>query len=63
VVRRGEQGDMLKCSFCRKTWNQVKKLIAGPGVFICDECVYVCCEILDEEGVPDAKCLRDSGKR
>ena len=39
----------LKCSFCGKTQDQVKKLIAGPDVFICDECVDLCNEILDEE--------------
>ena len=39
----------LKCSFCGKTQDQVKKLIAGPEVFICDECVELCNEILDEE--------------
>ena len=42
-------GDRLKCSFCGKTQDQVKKLIAGPDVFICDECVELCNEILDEE--------------
>jgi ATP-dependent Clp protease ATP-binding subunit ClpX len=39
----------LKCSFCGKTQDQVKKLIAGPNVFICDECIELCNEILDEE--------------
>ena len=39
----------LKCSFCGKTQEQVKKLIAGPDVYICDECVELCNEILDEE--------------
>ena len=39
----------LKCSFCGKTQDQVKKLIAGPDVYICDECVELCNEILDEE--------------
>ena len=42
-------GERLKCSFCGKTQDQVKKLIAGPDVFICDECVELCNEILDEE--------------
>lgn len=41
--------DRLKCSFCGKTQDQVKKLIAGPDVYICDECVELCNEILDEE--------------
>jgi ATP-dependent Clp protease ATP-binding subunit ClpX len=48
----------LKCSFCGKSQEQVRKLIAGPGVYICDECVDLCNEILDEElfesGVPQA---------
>src|ERR1041384_5272076 len=39
----------LKCSFCGKSQDQVKKLIAGPGGYICDECVDLCNEILDEE--------------
>ncbi len=39
----------LKCSFCGKTQDQVKKLIAGPEVYFCDECVELCNEILDEE--------------
>jgi len=39
----------LKCSFCNKTQHEVRKLIAGSGVYICDECVELCCEILDEE--------------
>lgn len=39
----------LKCSFCGKSQDQVRKLIAGPGVYICDECVELCNEILEEE--------------
>lgn len=39
----------LKCSFCGKTQNQVRKLIAGPNVYICDQCIELCSEILDEE--------------
>src|SRR5665648_267411 len=42
-------GDLLKCSFCGKSQKQVKKLIAGPGVYICDECIELCNEILEEE--------------
>ena len=45
----GKKDDKLKCSFCGKTQDQVKKLIAGPEVYICDECVELCNEILDEE--------------
>ena len=39
----------LKCSFCGKSQDQVKRLIAGPGVYICDECVELCSEIITEE--------------
>jgi len=39
----------LKCSFCGKTQNEVKKLIAGPTVYICDECVELCNDIIEEE--------------
>ena len=39
----------LKCSFCGKSQEQVRKLIAGPGVYICDECIDLCNEIIDEE--------------
>jgi ATP-dependent Clp protease ATP-binding subunit ClpX len=49
VTRIGESGDLLKCSFCGKTQKQVKKLIAGPGVYICDECIDLCNEILEDE--------------
>ena len=41
--------DQLLCSFCGKSQRQVKKLIAGPGVYICDECIDLCNEIIDEE--------------
>lgn len=46
-----KQDDILKCSFCGKTQNQVKRLIAGPNVYICDECIDLCSEIIDEEEV------------
>lgn len=39
----------LKCSFCGKLQDQVKKLVAGPGVYICDECIELCNEIIEEE--------------
>jgi ATP-dependent Clp protease ATP-binding subunit ClpX len=48
-ARIGESGDLLKCSFCGKTQKQVKKLIAGPGVYICDECIDLCNEIIIDE--------------
>jgi len=49
VPKFGEGGDLLKCSFCGKSQKQVKKLIAGPGVYICDECIDLCNEIIEEE--------------
>ena len=49
MPRVGETGDLLKCSFCGKSQKQVKKLIAGPGVYICDECIDLCNEIIEEE--------------
>ena len=49
MARIGETSDLLKCSFCGKTQKQVKKLIAGPGVYICDECIELCNEIIVEE--------------
>ena len=49
TTRIGEANDLLKCSFCGKTQKQVKKLIAGPGVYICDECIELCNEIIVEE--------------
>jgi len=49
VARIGDGGDLLKCSFCGKSQKQVKKLIAGPGVYICDECIDLCNEIIEDE--------------
>ena len=49
MAKFGEGGDLLKCSFCGKSQKQVKKLIAGPGVYICDECIDLCNEIIGEE--------------
>ncbi|MCT1432447.1 MULTISPECIES: ATP-dependent Clp protease ATP-binding subunit ClpX [Dietzia] len=54
MARVGESGDLLKCSFCGKSQKQVKKLIAGPGVYICDECIELCNEIIESE-VDDAQ--------
>jgi ATP-dependent Clp protease ATP-binding subunit ClpX len=56
MTRIGETSDLLKCSFCGKTQKQVKKLIAGPGVYICDECIDLCNEIIVEE-LSDANSL------
>ncbi|MFX4291093.1 ATP-dependent Clp protease ATP-binding subunit ClpX [Streptomyces bohaiensis] len=57
MARIGDGGDLLKCSFCGKSQKQVKKLIAGPGVYICDECIDLCNEIIEEELAesPDAE--------
>ena len=49
MAKFGEGGDLVKCSFCGKTQKQVKKLIAGPGVYICDECIDLCNDIIAEE--------------
>ena len=49
MAKFGDTGELLKCSFCGKSQKQVKKLIAGPGVYICDECIDLCNEIIDEE--------------
>ncbi|MFN9871363.1 MAG: ATP-dependent protease ATP-binding subunit ClpX, partial [Cyanobacteriota bacterium] len=57
----------LKCSFCGKSQEQVRKLIAGPGVYICDECIDLCNEILDEELVdhhgPAGRPAQDTGRK
>ncbi|HOQ09377.1 MAG TPA: ATP-dependent protease ATP-binding subunit ClpX [Syntrophomonadaceae bacterium] len=49
----GDDKGQLKCSFCGKTQDQVKKLVAGPGVYICDECIELCNEIIEEELADD----------
>ena len=49
MAKFGEGGELLKCSFCGKSQKQVRKLIAGPGVYICDECIDLCNEIIEEE--------------
>ncbi len=49
MLKFGDEKGQLKCSFCGKAQEQVKKLIAGPGVYICDECIELCNEIIDEE--------------
>jgi ATP-dependent Clp protease ATP-binding subunit ClpX len=55
VAKFGDTGELLQCSFCGKSQKQVKRLIAGPGVYICDECIDLCNEIIEEE-------LTDSGE-
>ena len=49
MAKFGDSGELLKCSFCGKSQKQVKKLIAGPGVYVCDECIELCYEIIEEE--------------
>ena len=49
MAKFGDTGELLKCSFCGKSQKQVKKLIAGPGVYICDECIELCNDIIREE--------------
>ena len=49
MAKFGDSAELVKCSFCAKSQKQVKKLIAGPGVYICDECIDLCNEIIDEE--------------
>lgn len=49
MANRSDDRKQLRCSFCNKTQDQVRKLIAGPNVYICDECVDICAEIVDED--------------
>jgi len=49
----------LKCSFCGKTQNQVHKLVAGPGVYICDQCIELCSEIIEEDVNDDELYMND----
>ena len=56
MARKKGDGDVLRCSFCNKNQRDVKKLIAGPTVYICDECVDICLDIISEEKeAPDTK--------
>lgn len=57
MAKFGDTGEIVKCSFCGKSQKQVKKVIAGPGVYICDECIDLCNEIIEEE-VGEATDLR-----
>ena len=49
MPRIGESSEIFKCNFCGKSQKQVKRLIAGAGVYICDECIGLCNEIIEEE--------------
>ena len=51
MANKESSTDPLKCSFCGKSQKQVIKLIAGPGVYICDECIELCVEIVEEEKI------------
>src|ERR671933_326428 len=57
-----DPSDQLQCSFCGKSQRQVRKLIAGPGVYICDECIELCNEIIDVPfAIADATALTEAG--
>ena len=58
VKRRSANGNGLRCSFCGKSQDEVKKLIAGPAVYICDECIELCNEIIEEEYEKEARTHR-----
>ncbi len=51
MARLDDPEGTLKCSFCGKSQWQVRKIIAGPAVYICDECIDLCCELLIEDGI------------
>ncbi|HHY41808.1 MAG TPA: ATP-dependent Clp protease ATP-binding subunit ClpX [Thermoanaerobacterales bacterium] len=55
MFKFSDEKGQLKCSFCGKTQDQVRKLVAGPGVYICDECIELCNEIIEEEFSEDAE--------
>jgi len=60
VVSRESSSDLLRCSFCNKTQREVRKLIAGPNVYICDECVDICLDIITEDRAREARESRRS---
>lgn len=62
MSKRDEDSRTLYCSFCGKSQHEVKKLIAGPTVFICDECVVLCLDIVVESGYRPAITLNDATK-
>jgi ATP-dependent Clp protease ATP-binding subunit ClpX len=53
MPRKDPQGDVLRCSFCGKSQEEVKRLIAGPAAYICDECIDLCNDIILEEGAAE----------
>lgn len=59
MARNNEKSSGVRCSFCGKPQEAVKKIIAGPGVFICDECINLCVDIIDEEAFAEGKDLEE----
>ena len=59
MSKKTGNGDVLRCSFCNKSQRDVKKLIAGPTVYICDECVDICLDIIAEDRVLETQAARD----
>jgi hypothetical protein len=57
VAESGDSSDSVKCSFCDKNPKQVGKLIAGPGVYICNECIALCNDIIEEEGLAQPEAM------
>jgi len=55
MAKKGDENENLFCSFCGKNQKEVKKLIAGPAVYICDECIQLCSEIIEEESGKEAR--------
>ena len=60
MVKKSGETEVLRCSFCNKDQNDVRKLIAGPTVFICDECVEVCNDIIADDNRFDNRGVRSS---
>src|SRR5437773_5374593 len=61
MSKKGNSGDVLRCSFCNKSQRDVKKLIAGPTVYICDECVDICLDISAEDRKDEPGTLEGAG--
>ena len=61
MSKKGNSGDVLRCSFCNKSQRDVKKLIAGPTVYICDECVDICLDIIAEDRKDEPGALEGAG--
>src|SRR5438046_7703488 len=61
MSKKGNSGDVLRCSFCNKSQRDVKKVIAGPTGYICDECVDICLDIIAEDRKDEPGTLEGSG--